>query len=741
MPFPFIAPLKPWIVKKLEKRESDPQASSTLSPFAMLTSGAVVVSGGKVEELFKTRAYGDAYHGCVITNTTDTSKLYQTGNTIVGYDLNGKEIAVLGEKNRRVSTPIIESIEINSNGGNNTLKVAEVKVRVFTLKQLEMFELFFLRPSMNVVLEYGWNVDIRNTGVLGPNIKNVTIQKHLFAKKNWTKYKSDYIDYFTDTKKVVDYIKVLEDTDGNYDFMLGRVTNFNYSPTQDGSYEVNIEISAGNELQLWPAYKSARNSSNTKKKDKKAVTNYKSFIEKVSSDLNIPELNTIFKDEKKWKDEFFNYGITNEKQKNTVVSKTPFLSFKAIIHIINNLKTIKNPAEGIQWETYSYKDEPIIPVNSNPYIISTNPYILIPGELPGIIVTKENKDNRIVVSTNDKDRQKCLINKKSFNLNNTKIFDFDNFKPIEKLSPIEIKSNVTNETIKVVPNTGNLLNIFFSYERFLEIVDVATSLSEIITPILQAIDDTMMGLTNLEIQKIDDGPSIGKLEIVDRKKQHPPPPPPSNGTNPIYKFKMGPKSSIIRNFSFDMQLSTLMQAQALYSTQLAIAKAKNKTNTAASKEIGNYISADLSYAPNADGYFSINDMEISLVDKMPIPTIEKTAEEEKEEVENLKEVIQGKYTKFLINGEIKNMVYQDSGLIQLYLLPKANANTLALTFLEITLGIDGLAGFSCGEYFNIEGIPEIYNKNGFFQILNIKQGLDENGWKTTLEAGFLLKNE
>jgi hypothetical protein len=66
---------------------------------------------------------------------------------------------------------------------------------------------------------------------------------------------------------------------------------------------------------------------------------------------------------------------------------------------------------------------------------------------------------------------------------------------------------------------------------------------------------------------------------------------------------------------------------------------------------------------------------------------------------------------------------------------------LALSYLNITLGIDGIAGFSCGEYFNIEGIPEIYNQRGYFQILNVKQGIDETGWKTTIEAGFLIKTE
>ena len=740
MPFPFIAPFKNWMIKKLEKKEANPQSSTLCSPFVMLTSGAVVLKGKDVNinKLFASQKYGpDAYYGCVLTNTTDTSKLYQTGNTIVGYDLNGKEIITDNEKNRRVSPPIIFSVEIDTDGGNNTLKTAHIKIKVFTLKQLEMFELFFLRPSMNVVLEYGWNSDIRAGGVLGNSIKNVTIEKNLFAKKNWETYKKDYVNFFTDKKKISEYIKILKDTDGNYDFMIGRVTNFNYSPQEDGTYDVMVEVSAGNELQLWPAYAAARGSSNTNKQDKIVVTNYASFIKKIAIDLEIPELQTsIFKNEKIWKNEFFNYGITNEKQKNTGVSKVPYISFKAIIEIINNLKIIRKEGEGIIYDSYKYKGEAIIPVTSNPYIMSTNPYVIIPGDLPDIIVTKQSEENRIVVSTDDSKRQNCKINEKSFNLNTKQIFDFKEFKEITT-TDIEIES-ISGEKIPKLVNTGNLLNIFFSYERFLEIKDAASSIADILTPILQTINDAMLGLCRLEIQNIDDGPSIGKLEIVDRKTQHPL----KSATLPSYTFKVGPIFSIVKNLTFNMEMSTLMQAQALYSTQLAIAKQNKKTSTDASKEIDNqFVSADLSYAPNADGYFSVNDMEVTIIREMKTPIVTTPAGDEKEEVERLKESIKSKFTKFLIGGKIKNVIYQDSGLIQLYLLPKLNSNSLALTYLNITLAIDGMAGFSCGEYFNIQGIPEIYNKNGHFQILNVKQGIDENGWKTTIEAGFLLKTK
>jgi hypothetical protein len=754
MPFPFIAPLKDWIKLKLEKKEANPQSSILSSPFAMLTSGAVVLKGGSVKQLLSSQDYGkDAYYGCVLTNTTDTSKLYQTGRTIVGYDLNGKEIVVEGEKNRRVSPPIIESIEIDTSGGNNTLKVAQIKIKVFTLKQLEMFELFFLRPSMNVVLEYGWNTDIRAGGAFSGLQKNFTIEKHLFAKKNWETYKKDYVNFFTDKSTINDYTRILKETDGNYDFMIGRVTNFTYSPNVDGTYDIDLQVSAGNELQLWPAYRAARSSSNTDKKNNKIVNNYESFIAKMNADLKMNNLQTIFP-KKTWKDEFFNYGITNEKQKDTIVSKTPYISFKAVLEIINNLKIVQNDHEGIKYDTYKFDNKDLIPVTSNPYIMSTNSYILIPGKLPNIKVVTIETENKIVVSTDDKERQDCLINGKSFNLNNTKIYDFESNKALD-VPEIEIESKVTGKKLKIFANTGNLLNIFISYERFLEIVDSADSLTQILTPILTAINDTMLGLCDLQIQKINDSPSVGKLEIVDRKTQH-------NITNemksaasstsaPTYKFKIGttgisedgkPHASIVKNLSFNMEMSTLMQAQALYSIQLAIAKQNKKTNTDASKEIDNFVSADLSYAPNSDGYFAINDMEISIIKKMPVPKTERTAEEQKAEKEQLEEVKTSKYTKFLMpGGKIKNLVYQDSGLIQLYLVPKTNKNSLALSYLNITLGIDGIAGFSCGEYFNIEGIPEIYNQRGYFQILNVKQGIDETGWKTTIEAGFLIKTE
>jgi hypothetical protein len=756
MPFPFIKPLEEWIVKKLKEREADRNYITTLSPFVMMSSGAIILKGktsDEIKKLFQTQEYGTdttTYYGCVITNTTDVSKLYQTGKTIVGYDLNGKEIVVEGETNRRVSTPIIESIEIDTDGGNNTLKTAQVKVKVFTLKQLEMFELFFLRPSMNVVLEYGWGTGVRNKS------KAAIIEKYLFAKKDFKTYKKDYSALFLDDTKKGSYKETIKETEGEYDYMAGRVTDFRYSPGEDGTYEISIEVSSGNELQLWPAVKSAKDSALTLKKNEKKIENYKSFIQKIAADFGRPDFESkVFKDDNIWKKEFFNYGVTNLEQKNTTVSKTPYISMKVIIEIINNLR-LTNVLPEIISVNYEYKSEKIIPVNSNPNLISTDESIIFPGQLPEIKLANGGKENRIILAY-DENGIDGTINGKSFNLTNSQIYNFSTGKN-EKPTDITITNTVGNPIqIPVKSNIGNLLNIFFSYNRFLEIFDSSNNISDIINSVLSTIQTAMLGMCNLELQKKEDIPNQTSLEIVDRKISQPLPKNESTLQKPtIHRFKIGAKESIVKNFSFNMEMSTLMQAQALYSTQLAIAKANKGTNTDASKEIDNFVSADLSYAKNADGYFSVNDMEVTIVKgglkkeenkKNNQSVTEKKKEEQDktntdgEEKKRLNESIQSKYVKFRNNEKIQNLIYKDSGLVQLYMVPKTPANSTALTYLDIKLEIDGMAGFSCGEYFQIDGIPEIYNRNGYFQILNVKQGIDENGWKTTIEAGYLLKTE
>ena len=179
MGFPYLAPLKDWVKNVLEDREAsylvgentNPINNYLKMPWATLTSGAKVVSvsgmkstdpnakARKFEDIISDNSTNSSdYWGCIIKNDINSEALtYQQNETIVGIDFKGTPIKIIGETNRRISTPIIESIEIDTDGANNTLKTAKVNVRCFSLKQFEMFELFFCKPGMNILVEYGDN--------------------------------------------------------------------------------------------------------------------------------------------------------------------------------------------------------------------------------------------------------------------------------------------------------------------------------------------------------------------------------------------------------------------------------------------------------------------------------------------------------------------------------------------------------------------------------------------------------
>ena len=763
--FPYLSPLKPWIRKKLETRESNPQALNTLSPFIILSSAAVVTNeisdSDAVRQAIQTQKFpANSYYGCVVTNTSDISKLYQTGKTIVGYDLNGKAIEVEGETNRRVSTPIITQLEIDTDGGNNTLKDARVDIKVFTLKQLEMFEMFFLRPSMNVVLEYGHNADINRKVNLGPLSNNQdiplpnVINSKLFAKKKYEDYKKAFFEIFSHKddsyqKAKTAYLKTLEDTNGDYDFMAGKVTNFTFSPEADGTYNINLTISAGNELQLWMPNKQGADKSQTKKKNKKEEpVTYSTWVNKLAADLRLESLSGptgTLSDKKKWENEFFNWGMLNTTQKDTTFSKNMYISVRLILEIINNSQKYSIAKEKIATKLFfedSAKTIPIIPINSDKYLMSSTDDVIIPGYLPDIkVVTDEKKKDIIILDTSDKAKPvKALIKGYKFNVSQDakaqKFIIYD-----DDAKPIEIPSVC-----------GNLLNIFVKYDSFVTLYNGAYTQADVMNSLVGLINGSMYGLCTLELSKSDDLNSNEPLTIIDRKLQAINP---TTSKKDIYRFKAGVSGSIMHEFSFNMELSTLAQAQALYSSQLALNQAlKTGTKDSGSAVANNdeYMSADLSYAKNADGYFSVNVIEMEIVKDAAAFNKEQEAKlgvtpstnnnDADGEKKNMAEVLKEKFVRFKLTPDDKTgvgMIFQDASLIQNKITTKTNVS--ALTYLDISFGIDGMSGLSCGEYFLIQGVPEIYNRNGYFQITNVKQGINENGWKTTVEAGYRLNND
>ena len=93
---------------------------------------------------------------------------------------------------------------------------------------------------------------------------------------------------------------------------------------------------------------------------------------------------------------------------------------------------------------------------------------------------------------------------------------------------------------------------------------------------------------------------------------------------------------------------------------------------------------------------------------------------------------------------ILTLIYKDTTFIQDYIaqsIAESKNKKSTLSPITVTIVIDGFSGFRCGQYFNIDGIPEIYNQIGVFQITNTKHNIQKDGWSTTIEAEFRIINK
>jgi len=772
MGFPFIKPLDDWMEKKLKVREEKQKLVALANPFVILSSTAIAtndsvktedgkVSGAKIKDILNgTSAGGTLYKGCIISNQIDKEKIYSTGATIVGYDFTGRPIQVIGETNRRVPQPIITSLEVNTDGANNSLKTANLKIKIFTLKQLEMFELFYLRPSMHCLVEFG-----SNEGILTGQYSSAILDNNISAKKPWTDFLEDYNSNFSgkiQPRQI--YSEKLKITDGNYDYVAGTVTNFKFAISDDLTYDVELEIASSNTMMMWLPQTPAKQDSKTPQQNI-VFDKFDNWIKKLEADLDI-NLGADLRNEK-WKDEFFNWQMIALKQDDTKASLNPYLSVRYILNLTNDQLGIESPASKISLEQFfedSGKTKPIMPINTIPSgtIISYSSDIIIPGKMPQFGVT-EKKDKIVIKKTKDGKIDPILnkINKYSFNLDST--------------------SGIYDANGQIIASTkeqqyGNLLNIFVKYDVFYSMWKKSTHRADFFNQLISLIDENLYGQTKLALGLTTPGKQTSNtildtsLKLTQLE---------ASSFDKLYRFKVGVSGSIVRGFEFNFELSNLAQGQAAFSSismidsvlnskddkpkLIEVSDACSTEGTKYSFTNEGYAKFDMSVFTNPDKFMSVDrgaaDITLesaaanakkkeALAKTQLNPTESKPKNDATIEDKNEEESLNSKSVKFKFTPSNtketpKTLVYTDKGFLVNNLLDTSGQQkktTSALTFLEITIILDGTSGINCGEVFKIDGVPEVYNMNGFFQVTNIKHQIENDGWKTIIEAGYRVKN-
>jgi hypothetical protein len=133
-----------------------------------------------------------------------------------------------------IPTPGIIDLDVKAlNRGS--LKKATIKLKVQDRSQLSIIDTLYMRLGYTVLLEWGNSVFIDNNGNLDTVKETVVERKDLFFSDNMSKGTS----YTAILTQIEEYRKKYC---GNYDGMLGKISNFSWAFNQDGSYDVNLTV-------------------------------------------------------------------------------------------------------------------------------------------------------------------------------------------------------------------------------------------------------------------------------------------------------------------------------------------------------------------------------------------------------------------------------------------------------------------------------------------------------------------
>lgn len=788
----YLRPITKWIQNELEFREAAPELSIFKMPFAVLTSAAVVANDITYEDTIGFKGTGpNSYRGCVIGNIIDSETHYgkdivgnseNSNKTIVGIDFDGKPIYTIGELNLRKPVPIIERIEINTDGENNALKEAQITIRCFTLKQLEMLELFYCRPGMNLLLEFGNNFELTSkqiekykefiklsnnpnqesldtiTNYNGKSINDLKIDSILVQKNNYKNYiETDYMKYTAMSEdEDREYIKKIVKSKGQYDAFAGKVTGFTYSISEDSTYEIQLEIAAGNTVSLAIPIANVTNATKIglKGPDGKKLSNEEVVLKAMQIDFKLPTLSipTDF-----LKKHTFNFIKPNDTKKEQSLSEKRYVSLHLIIEYLVNYITSVVSLDKKSYNIHLKKikqggeELPTILCMSHRKIISSSEDVIFPGMLPKIRVgkSKPKSDNLIL---DDKETIDATINGLSFNIVKSPLtletIDYNASKEVNKK---ETKYENNGDFV-----FGNALNIFIDYDLVVEHWNKSTFRADFLSSVLGTINDNSYNLFNLIAAP--NTPNGGQLGIIDSNfRKLSDDVQDSLKNNKFYRFKVNTINSIVKAFSFEMDLGQLIAGQTVFQTTSAIEDILNKKKTDAAgydKALIDNIkrNAEFKQYKNADGYYSADGIETTLIKnalkKEETNEFNNDSEEKTDKKENSTEkepsdteIIDEKVIKFKNGNKNSILIFNDSGTIIKSMKIKSQKDEGTLSDFSATLVIDGLSGLSCGELFKIDGIPEIYNKTGAFQIMNVKHSIEPNGWDTTIEASWRIIKE
>ena len=127
--------------------------------------------------------------------------------------------------------PGIESADIKTlNRGS--IKKATVKLKANNREQFAILDLLYMRLGYTVLLEWGNSLYINNQRKSKTVLRNTLVEEFFFETESNGNY-FDILDKIEDKRN---------EYSANYDGIVGKVSNFNWSFNVDGSYDIELTI-------------------------------------------------------------------------------------------------------------------------------------------------------------------------------------------------------------------------------------------------------------------------------------------------------------------------------------------------------------------------------------------------------------------------------------------------------------------------------------------------------------------
>lgn len=121
-----------------------------------------------------------------------------------------------------------------------TIRKAEIRFLVWTLKDLERAQDIYFRPGMTLITEWGNSSYISNDNNF-IDLANPKETKKFFEKTNLTNKRTlEDLDSSSDIDKVIS--KNIEDSSYNYDGFIGLISNFSWFLRPDGGYDCTLTV-------------------------------------------------------------------------------------------------------------------------------------------------------------------------------------------------------------------------------------------------------------------------------------------------------------------------------------------------------------------------------------------------------------------------------------------------------------------------------------------------------------------